>query len=143
MTEKLLNTITLFKDNTFKLYNLTYLFNTYSIQNQLKIKYENDDLWIYYENIKLKLTPLEIITNTSLNENHSMTFIFKYNQGYVIQKPNTNNEILIKIENNLPCIQNNGDFHITKGNKKVSINTYYNKIEDILNNTYLNRLFKL
>lgn len=143
MTEKLLNTITLFKNNIFKLYNLNYIFENFEIYSQLKIKYENDELWIYYENTKLKLNPIEIITNTSLNENHSMTFIFKYNNHYVIQKPNSNNELIIKIENNSPCIQNNGDYHITNGNKKVSINTYYDKLEDIINNTYLKRLFSL
>ena len=50
-------------------------------------------------------------------------------------------EIFIKIKYNLPCYQDNNDIHITKFNKKESINRIYNNLNDIIKDTYLKRLF--
>ena len=111
------------------------------MENSIKIIYKNDDLWIIYENVELKLLPSKIITNTQLNENHSMTFVFQNDDKYIIQKPNVSGELIIKIKNNLPCYQDNNDIHITKFNKKVSINRIYDNLDNIIKDTYLKRLF--
>lgn len=141
MPTRLLNTITVFKNNIFKIYDLNELFEKYYMENSMKVVYKNENLWIIYENIELRLLPSKIITNTQLNENHSMTFIFQDGEKYIIQKPNTNGELIIKIKYNLPCYQDNNDIHITKFNKKVSINQIYDNLDDIIKDTYLKRLF--
>ena len=137
----LINSIILFKDNVFKIYNLNVILNTYYINEEIIFTYENNDLYLATSKNKLKLLPTYIKTNTSLNENHSITFIFHDENKFIIQKPNINKQLKINIVNNEPKIQNNGDLHRTNGNVLVSVNTFHDSLEDVINNTYLKRLF--
>jgi hypothetical protein len=137
----LINSIILFKDNIFKIYNINTILNVYYVNEEIVFTYENGDLYLTTSKNKLKLLPTYIKTNTNLNENHSITFIFQDEDKFIIQKPNVNKELKVNIINNKPKIQNNGDMHKTNGNVLVSINTFHNTLEDVINNTYLKRLF--